>query len=81
MGENGKSWFYLTLWRGTPPEFTTELAAQIQDIDRAFANIKSAEATESHIGTASSGYAAIPRTETAGVELIIATGVIWHVGH
>lgn len=24
-----KSWFYLTLWEGTPPEFTSELAPVI----------------------------------------------------
>jgi len=80
MDENGRSWFYLTLWRGTPPEFTTEIDATIGDVDRAFANIKTAEAAESHIATAFSGDAAIPQTEAVGVDIITVTEVIWRVG-
>lgn len=81
MGENGRSWFYLTLWHGTPPEFTTEVDAQIGDIDRAFANIKTAEAAESHIGTTESVEAGIRTGEAVGADVITITEVIWRVGH
>ena len=80
MSENGISWFYLTLWHGTPPEFTTELDTQIGDIDRAFANIQTAEAAESHIGTAEEVEAGIRTSEAVGVDVIITTEVIWSVG-
>lgn len=81
MDENGRSWFYLTLWRGTPPEFTTELDAQIGTVESAYASIKTAEAAESSIATAFSGDAAIPQTEAVGVDVITVTEVIWRVGH
>lgn len=81
MPNDGRSWFYLTLWRGTPPEFTTEVNAQIGDIDRAFANIKTAEAAESHIATTDAIEAGIRTGETVGVDVITVTEVIWRVGH
>lgn len=81
MEENGRSWFYLTLWRGTPPEFTTEIDATIGDVDRAFASIKTAEAAESSIATTYSGNAVIHRADAVGVDVITITEVIWRVGH
>lgn len=80
MGENGRSWFYLTLWRGTPPEFTSEFAAQIGDIDSAFASIKTADTAESRITTSFSGDAAIPRTDAVRGDIITTTEVTWRVG-
>lgn len=80
MSENGRSWFYLTIWRGTPPEFTSEFDAQIGDTDSAFASIKTADTAESHITTAFSGDAAIQRTDAVGIDIITTTEVIWRVG-
>ena len=80
MGENGRSWFYLTLWRGTPPEFTTDLSAQIGESDLALVRIQAAQAAAASIGTASHGHAAIPHTEAAGADVITVTEVNWRVG-
>lgn len=81
MGENGRSWFYLTLWRGTPSEFTTEADAWIGGIDRAYATMKTAEAAESHMATTFPGNTLIPRTEAVGVDINTVTEVVWRVGH
>lgn len=81
MDENGRSWFYLTLWHSTPPEFTTEIDAQIGTVESAFASIKTAEAAESSIATTFSGNAVIHRADAVGVDVITTTEVIWRVGH
>lgn len=79
MNENGRSWFYLTLWHGTPPEFTSEFDAQIADADSASAFIHTASVAESNIETAASYAANIRSRDAVGAEITTVTEVVWRV--
>ena len=74
------SWFYLTLWRGTPPEFTEELETEINDAE----NIDSAIAKESHVGslidTVVNYSLKIRSRDTFGTAINTETEIIWYVG-
>ena len=76
-----KAWFYLTLWRGTPPEFTEEVEADIQAVSDAPAVIATASRAESQIETATAATTEIVTGRNAEVEIITRTEVVWLVGN
>lgn len=80
MGENGRSWFYLTLWHGTPPEFTAEVDAQIGGIDRANIDIQTVEAAKAQIPTIEPVTTDISTRESVGIDVTTITEVVWGVG-
>lgn len=75
----GKSWFYLTLWHGTPEEFTTKIEREIQEASSALAYVKTADGMSSKIDTTASLSANIRSRETIGTEIITTTEVVWYV--
>lgn len=75
----GNSWFYLTLWRGTPPEFTTHIERTIDESNSALAYVKTADGMSSKIDTTASLSANIRSRETIGTEVITTTEVVWYV--
>ena len=77
--EERKSWFYLTLWRGTPPEFTSEFDVKVAQADHASVLIHPADEAEANIETASSSIAQIHERETTGADVITTTEVVWRV--
>ena len=76
----GRSWFYLTLWRGTPPEFTEEMEIVVNDVDRKTAIIQTSNTAESKIATAVSAVANIISREIIGADISTTTEVLWYVG-
>lgn len=76
----GKSWFYLTLWRGTPPEFTEFVDAMLDTTGHSEADIKTVEATEQRIERTTSAAALIEQTRPAQADIIARTEVVWFVG-
>ena len=76
----GRSWFYLTLWRGTPEEFTSKIDAKIQTVENSSVAIKTAENLQSKICTATLLSANIKSRETIGLDVIKTTEVVWYVG-
>lgn len=76
----GKSWFYLTLWRGTPPEFTEYADAMLDTTGHSNADIKTAEATEQRIERTTSAAALIERIGPACADITARTEVVWYVG-
>lgn len=74
-----QAWFYLTLWHGTPPEFTTELDAHITRADSAAAVIHTADAADSSIETTASLVAKVHTREAVGTDIITRTEVVWRV--
>lgn len=77
----GKSWFYLTLWRGTPPEFTEEVAVNMQAASGVPASIATASWAESQIKTATAVATEIVTGRNAEAEIITRTEVVWLVGN
>ena len=75
----GRSWFYLTLWRGTPKEFTTEFNTQIQESNATLASIKRTDAAQTNINTIASLSANIRSLEAIGTDIITTTEVVWYV--
>lgn len=74
-----RSWFYLTLWRGTPPEFTTSVDAQIEDASSAVAHIKMEDGMNTDISTTASLSTYIRSRESIGTDIITTTEVVWYV--
>lgn len=76
----GRAWFYLTLWRGTPPEFTDKLDAEIADSDSAIAFLQTADNIESKIKKNDSFMVNISEQESFNTEIIKGVEVVWYVG-
>ena len=77
---DSRSWFYLTLWRGTPPEFTENLTATIQDSESANALIHTLDEVGSKISTVASFSSRILKSEAFTAGITKETEIIWYVG-
>ena len=75
----GRSWFYLTLWHGTPPEFTSEFNTQIKDAEQKAASVLIANTADAGISTVVSAAANIVGQELTGADIITSTEVVWYV--
>ena len=75
-----KSWFYLTLWRGTPPEFTDDFDATITSADSADAIVHEGDSAGTIVATKDSASAGIVQTDKATVEVLQKLEVVWIVG-
>lgn len=75
-----KSWFYLTLWRGTPREFTEEFGADIAETEKATIKIQKTDSLASEISTAHSVISAVITECDVGTDITTTTGVTWYVG-
>ena len=76
-----KSWFYLTLWHGTPPEFTNEFIVDINNVNTFSTDIQSKDETYTSIETVSLLSANLKTIESINSEIITTTEVTWYVGH
>ena len=75
----GRSWFYLTLWHGTPPEFTTNIDTQIGNTSSALAYIAREDGMNTNIETAASFSTDIRSREDINTNIITTTEVVWYV--
>lgn len=75
-----KSWFYLTLWRGTPPEFTDNLGADIAEAENVAVGIQRTDNLASEISTALSVISNVISRSDIDTDVTTTTEVIWHVG-
>lgn len=76
----GQSWFYLTLWRGTPPEFTDEAEVEIVTASFPAASVETTSNAETEIKTSNSHEAEIVGSTLAAFDIITTTEVVWIVG-
>ena len=75
-----RSWFHLTLWRGTPAEFTEEIGAEIQQASPAQAIITTAETTGASIERVTTAVTDIVNMSVFNMDIITETAVVWYVG-
>ena len=75
-----RSWFYLTLFRGTPAEFTDNVDAAIQQANPVQAIVAIAEAAEAGIEHMVSVVTDIVSKDTISMDINTETAVIWYVG-
>lgn len=76
----GKSWFYLTLFRGTPPEMTEAINVQIARHDDASAEIQKLNEASASVETRFDENVSIVKTESADATITKVTEVVWYVG-
>lgn len=79
MSDN-KSWFYLTLWRGTPPQFTERVNAEIQKSLSMDTSVILNNAIDSKIEKSNSFISKISTGILLDAEITKKIEVIWHVG-
>lgn len=75
-----RSWFYLTLWRGTPPEFTDDFDADITQAEFMDTAIHEQDAVSADIGTEFVGSVNIIEKDTVNASIIQMLEVTWFVG-
>lgn len=85
----GRSWFYLTLWHGTPPEFTEYIEKELEQVKVLNTFIVSTDGVRSSIDTVSSLYSDITKHRSVNVDIkdreevstdiITVTEVVWYV--
>ena len=77
---SGRSWFYLTLWHGTPEEMTEFVNAELDTADRHGVEIVTADRAAGNIERTASSNALIDKTSSARAEITSRTEVVWYVG-
>ena len=75
-----KSWFYLTLWRGTPEEFTNKFDVQIHEKDRDTATVVKETLANTLVNRTSNADAIIHETSKYNSVVEKTTEVVWYVG-
>lgn len=75
-----KSWFYLTLWRGTPKDFTTEYDVEIDESKDSSAVIKKTDKVTAKLSRADKAYAEIYTKDAIKRKVETSTEVVWYVG-
>lgn len=76
----GKSWFYLTLWRGTPAEFTDEIDVEIQQAEPVQSIIVTADAAGADIERTTAAAVDIASKDAYSMDIIKESAVVWYVG-
>lgn len=76
----GRSWFYLTLWNGSPSGMTEYVDATLDVQARRQSDICVTEPAAQAVETVSKSTANVDHTTAAGVEIITTTEVVWYVG-
>ena len=74
------SWFFLTLWRGTPAEFTEEIGAEIQQANPTQTIITMADAAGASIERVTTAVTDIVNMSVFNMDIITETAVVWYVG-
>lgn len=75
-----QSWFYLTLWHGTPPEMTEFVNAELDTAEHPGVEIATEDAAAGNIERAASSNALIDETSSAQADITTRTEVVWYVG-
>ena len=75
-----RAWFYLTLWRGTPAEFTDEIDVEIQRAEPVQALVAIADGAEAGIEQTTAAAADIASKDAYSMDIIKESAVVWYVG-
>lgn len=76
----GRAWFYLTLWRGTPAEFTDDFDVEIQQSEPVQALVAVTDAAEAGIERITMAATNLMSEEQFDMDIIKETAVVWYVG-
>ncbi|MBR5604828.1 MAG: hypothetical protein IKW70_00160 [Verrucomicrobia bacterium] len=76
---SGRSWFYLTLFNGSPPNATDYVDVDIADREIVGTEVTTTDAIQNAVDLLDSFDSQISRADTFGVDIILTTEVIWRV--
>lgn len=76
---SSRSWFYLTLWRGTPEEFTTSFALDISESESLDASIPSSNHADALVAVLDTAEAEIAAGDAHSTHITKTTEVTWYV--
>lgn len=76
---NGRAWFYLTLWRGTPEDFTTSFTLDIAESETLAASIQTADHADALVAMLDTTEAEIAAWDAYSTHITKTTEVTWYV--
>lgn len=76
---SGRSWFYLTLFNGSPANATEYVDVDITEREIVGTEVETTDALSSDVDLLDAYDAQISRADTFGVDIILTTEVIWRV--
>lgn len=76
---SGRSWFYLTLFNGSPPNVTEYVDIDIAERETAGAEVETTDVLSPDVDLLDAYDSQISRADTFGVDIILTTEVIWRV--
>lgn len=75
----GRSWFYLTLFNGSPPNATDYADVDIAERETVGTEVETTNVLSSDVDLLDAYDSQISRADTFGVDIILTTEVIWRV--
>lgn len=76
---SGRSWFYLTLFNGSPPNVTEYVDVDITEREIVGTEVETTDVLSSDVDLLEAYDSQISRADTFGVDIILTTEVIWRV--
>ena len=76
---SGRSWFYLTLFNGSPANATEEVDVDITEREIVGTEVETTDVVSSVVDLLDAYDSQISRADTFGVDIILTTEVIWRV--
>ena len=76
---SGRSWFYLTLFNGSPPNVTEYVDVDIAEREAVGTEVATTDAVSSDVHMLDSFDPMVSHADTFGVDILITTEVIWRV--
>lgn len=76
---SGRSWFYLTLFNGSPPNATEYVDVDIAEREAVGTEVATTDVLSSDVDLLDAYDSQISRADTFGVDIILTTEVVWRV--
>lgn len=76
---SGRSWFYLTLFNGSPPNATEYVDVDITDREIVGTEVETTDVLSSDVHMLDSFDSMVSHADTIGVDILITTEVVWRV--
>ena len=76
---SGRSWFYLTLFNGSPPNATEYIDVDITEREAVGTEVATTDAVSSDVHMLDSFDTMVSHADAIGVEITMLTEVVWRV--
>lgn len=76
---SGRSWFYLTLFNGSPPNVTDYVDVGIAERETVGTEVKTLDAVQNAVDMLDSFDSMVSHADAIGVDITMLTEVVWRV--